>query len=548
MQTSTEEFAHWLEEEESNRFEFKEAKTNYHFDELVKYCAAIANEGGGKVIFGVTDKRPRRVVGSHAFESVERTKQGLIERLHLRFEVEELAHPDGRVVIVHVPPRPLGVPVQYQGAYWMRSGDALAPMLPDMLRRIFDETGPDFSVEICAGATLADLDTVAIEDFRQRWTRQSGNQNLGGLSPEQLLADAELLVEGKLTYAALILLGTHQALGRNLAQAEVIFEYRSNEAALPAQQRVEFRKGFFAYYDELWRIINSRNDLQSYQDGLFRWEIPTFDEQVVREAILNAVGHRDYRLGGSVFIRQFPRHMEVVSPGGLPSGITTENILDRQNPRNRRIAEAFSRCGLIERSGQGINRMFEQSVKQSKPLPEFSGSDDYQVRLVLHGEVQDAAFVRFLEKLGQDRVQSFGTYDFVVLDYVRRERPIPEDLKERAGRLVDLGVIERVGRGRGARYLLSRALYAAMGATGAYTRKRGLDHETNKALLLKHLEGSRDRGCPLSELQQVLPSLSARQVRGLLQELRNERKVEVKGQRRWAKWFPRRHWAKWFRA
>jgi len=250
-----------------------------------------------------------------------------------------------------------------------------------------------------------------------------------------------------------------------------------------------------------------------------------------------------------VFIRQFPRHMEIVSPGGFPSGITTENILDRQNPRNRRIAEAFSRCGLIERSGQGINRMFEQSVKQSKPLPEFSGSDDYQIRLVLHGEVQDAAFVRFLEKLGQERLQSFGTYDFLVLDRIRRDRPIPEEaLRERADRLLDLGVIERVGRGRGARYLLSRALYAAMGATGAYTRKRGLDHETNKALLLKHLEQSRDRGCPLSELQQVLPSHSARQVRGLLQELRNERKVELKGQRRWARWFPRRHWAKWFRA
>ena len=237
--------------------------------------------------------------------------------------------------------------------------------------------------------------------------------------------------------------------------------------------------------------------------------------------------------------------MEIVSPGGFPPGITPDNILERQNPRNRRIAEAFSRCGLIERSGQGINRMVEQNVKQSKPLPDFSGSDDYQVRLVLRGDVQDPAFVRFLEKLGGERIQSFGTYDFLVLDYVRRERPIPDAYSERVEPLLDLGVIERVGRGRGARYLLSRALYAAMGATGAYTRKRGLDHETNKALLLKHLEGSRDKGCPLSELQQVLPSLSSRQVRRLLQELRDERKAEVKGQRRWARWFPKRRWAKW---
>jgi ATP-dependent DNA helicase RecG len=271
MKTSAEAFTRWLDAEEGGRLEFKQARANFHFDTLVKYCAAIANEGGGEIILGVTDKRPRRVVGSQAFESVERTKQGLIERLRLRFDVEEYAHPEGRVLIVHVPARPLGVPVSYEGAYWMRSGDSLAPMSADMLRRIFEETGPDFSAEICGDATVADLDATAIEDFRARWLRHSGSSALAGLAPEQLLADAELLVGGKLTYAALILFGTRHALGRYLAQAEVIFEYRSSEASLPAQQRVEYRQGFFAYYDELWRLINARNDLQSSQNrgGVF---------------------------------------------------------------------------------------------------------------------------------------------------------------------------------------------------------------------------------------------------------------------------------------
>jgi ATP-dependent DNA helicase RecG len=537
MATGPDELKAWLGAEEGARFEFKEAKTNFHFDRLVQYATAIANEGGGKIVLGVTDSRPRKVVGTKAFVTAERTKQGLIDRLRLRFEVEEMSHPHGRVVIVHVPARPLGMPVHDHGTYWMRSGDSLVPMAPDMLKRIFEETGPDFSAEVCAGATLADLDPRAIEDFRQRWMRHSGNAALAGLPVEQILSDAELLVGGRVTYAALILLGSPAALGKRLAQAEVIFEYRSSDAGLPAQQRVEYRQGFFAYYEDLWRSVNSRNDRQSYQDGLFRMEIPTFDEQVIREAILNAVSHRDYRLGGSVFVRQFPRRMEIVSPGGLPAGITPENILDRQSPRNRRIAEAFARCGLIERSGQGINRMFEQSIKQSKPLPDFSGSDEYQVSLVIRGDVQDVAFVRFLERLGAERLASFGTHDFLVLDFVRNERRVPEHLRERLDRLVEFGVIERLGRGRGARLMLSKSLYAAIGATGAYTRKRGLDHETNKALLLKHLKDGRGKGSPLSELQQVLPALSARRVQRLMDELRQEKKVRLEGRRRWARWF-----------
>ena len=98
-------------------------------------------------------------------------------------------------------------------------------------------------------------------------------------------------------------------------------------------------------------------------------DLPTFAEVPVREALLNAVAHRDYRLGGSIFVRQFSKRLEVISPGGLPPGITPENIIDQQNPRNRRLAEALARCGLIERSGQGLNLMVESAVRQGKPCP-----------------------------------------------------------------------------------------------------------------------------------------------------------------------------------
>lgn len=536
--TTPAEFQTYLDASEGAHFEFKQAKSSFEFEDLVEYCVAIANEGGGKIILGVSDKKPRRVVGTAAFPEPQRTEKGLFDRLHHRIEVEEFAHPDGRVLIVHVPGRLPGTVWQYKGCRWMRSGDALVPMSDDMLRTIYAETGPDFSAEICAKATMADLDPAAIEHFRNLWQKKSPQLSLAGLAPAQLLTDAELIGAGGVTYAALILLGLREALGRLLGQAEVIFEYRSTEAPGPAQERREFRQGFLPVLDTLWELINRRNDLQHFQDGLYVWDVPTFNEAAVREGILNAVSHRDYRHGGSVFVRQYPRRIETVSPGGFPPGITATNVLWQQLPRNRRIAEVLGKCGLVERAGQGFDRMYRECIRQGKSLPDFSRTDAHFVWLTLHGEIQDPNFLRFLEKVGQERVATFTTQDFLVLDLVHREQSIPPDLRPQLAQLIEAGVVESVGRGRGTRYLLSRQFYQFIDRKGVYTRKRGLDRETNKALLLKHIVDNGPAGSPLSELRQVLPGLSESAIQRLLDELRVEKRIELRGKRRWARWFP----------
>ena len=342
--TTREQLQEWLNAPEGRRLEFKEAKQNYHFEKLVDYCVALANEGGGKIILGVTDRRPRKIVGTSAFDEPGRTEAALHDRLSHRIPLEELQTDEGRVLVVHVPARLPGTAWHHNGRYLKRAGDELTPMDASELRGIFAETGPDFSAEACPGATLGDLDSEAVADFRVRGAKKTQDGRRLTWSVEEALANAELLVDGKITYAALILFGTRAALGRHLAQAEIVFEYRSTEASGPAADREEFRAGFFRYHDALWSKVNLRNDRQSYQDGLFRVELPTFDEVAVREALLNAVAHRDYRHGGSVFVRQFPRRLEVVSPGGFPPGITPENVLDQQNPRNRRLSEALAKC------------------------------------------------------------------------------------------------------------------------------------------------------------------------------------------------------------
>lgn len=536
--TTREELQKILDSPEGTRIEFKAASGNFSFDELVKYCVALANEGGGTVVLGVTDPRPRRVVGTKAFAEPGRTEAGLFERLGHRVRIEESRHDGQRVLLVHVPPRLPGTAWHYEGAFWMRVGDALVPMSDEQLRRIHDETGPDFSAEICPDARLQDLDPDAIELLRRLWQRKIPGQDITSRPSERVLADAELLVGRRLTYAALILLATREALGRHLAQAEIVFEYRSGEEPGPAADRREFRRGFLSVLDELWQAINLRNDLQHFQQGLFVWDVPTCDERTVREAVLNAASHRDYRHSSSIFVRQYPRRIEIVSPGGFPAGIDEQNLLWEQNPRNRRVAEVLGKCGLVERAGQGFDLIYRSCIRQGKRLPDFSRTSGHAVWVTLHGEIQDPEFLRYLEEIGHERMAAFSTEDFLAIDLIHREQRVPPHLAPRVQVLLEHGVIERVGRGRGTRYLLSRRFYRFLGRAGAYTRRKGLDRETNKSLLLRHIEDSTATGATLGELQEVLPGLSRYQVQTLLRELKRVGRVEVRGATKGARWFP----------
>ena len=536
--TTHAELLSWLAEPEGARFEFKEAKQRYDFEKLVEYCVALANEGGGKILLGVSDKRPRNVVGSSAFQEPGRTEAGLHQRLGHRIPIEEVQIDGRRVLIVHVPSRLPGTPWQIDGRYLKRAGDELTAILADELRAILDEVGPDFSAQVCPRASVQDLSHDAIAIFRDRWARRTGDERRVTWTDERTLADAELTVDGLPTYASLILFGTRAALGRHLAQAEVVFEYRASEASGPAADRVEYREGFFLWSEALWTKINLRNDKQSYQDGLFRVELPTFDEVSVREALLNAVAHRDYRMGGSVFVRQYERRLEIVSPGGLPNGVTPDNILDQQFPRNRRLAEALAKCGLIERSGQGMNLMYESAIKQGKALPSLAGTTADLVRLTISGTLNSPEFVRYIEQLGAERTRAFSTHDFLVLDLLRRGEEVPANLRSAISGLVAVGAIESVGRGRGTRFILAKSLYAALNGKGTYTRQKGLDRNTNKALLLKHIRDNASAGAQMEEFRQVLPALTRGQVRALLRELQGDQLAHTVGATRAARWFP----------
>ena len=137
--------------------------------------------------------------------------------------------------------------------------------------------------------------------------------------------------------------------------------------------------------------------------------------------------------------------------------------------------------------------------------------------------------------VSKERSVAFSTQDFLILDLIHREQKLAERLKPRVMELLEQGVVERVARGK---FVLSRKFYSFVGQKGVYTRKRGLDRETNKALLLKHIQENVGVGSPMQELLEVLPSLSRGQIKTLLQELKDDGKAHSEGERKGARWFP----------
>ena len=180
--------------------------------------------------------------------------------------------------------------------------------------------------------------------------------------------------------------------------------------------------------------------------------------------------------------------------------------------------------------------MFEQCARESKLPPDFTETDDYQVFLTLNGKVRNPQFLKFLEKIGLEQQVSFDSTDFILFDLINREQKLPQWAKQRTPALVKRGVIEKVGR----KLILSRKFYAFADRKGVYTRKRGLDRETNKHLLLKHIGDNQKTGSRLKELMDVLPSLSRNQVQTLLREIKRDNLVYCLGRTNAGRWYPRK--------
>jgi len=524
-----------LQNTESAVLEFKESRTNFSNKDRSDYCAAIANMGGGKLLLGISNDK--KVVGTSVYQgTINRVPQQIYQDIGITVVIEEVQHPNGRVVIFDIPPRPVGQRVRSNGnyVYPIRRGESLGEMDDDATREILNEVQPDFSSSIVEQLMLSDLDQRAIENFIKQRVEKTGNTGLRSTSLEQILKDAELMRGKRLTIACLLLLGKAEKLTEFLPQAEIIYEWRNDPNQIHHDFRISWRVPYFIIYDDIWNTINARNIRIPYQVGFIQQEVMAFDEKACREAVNNAVAHRVYSISGrSIMIYASPYSFTVVSPGGFPNRITPETVLTAPPYwRNRLIAEAFERTKLVERSGQGIDNIFEISIRQGKGSPNFNGTDENTVKINICAKVQDVQFVKFLEKVANERQIIFSFDEIYELEKLRVQKQLSA-LKHKE-KFLSLGIIEKIGKTSGTKYILSHKYYSYKEKPGVYTRIRGLTREHKKELVLEHLR--REGKGIKKDFIEAFPDLKVSDISNLLQELKYEGKIERVGSDRGGYW------------
>jgi len=354
----------------------------------------------------------------------------------------------------------------------MRVGEELKPMSDEMMFSILQEHEPDFSAEICKGITIKDLDPEAIRIMKQKYSVKQQNPDFLTLSDEQVLSDLNLIKNKKVTYAALILVGKEQVIKDFLPQASVILEFRKTESLVPYTNRQEYRQPFYKMIDLLWHDIDLRNDKIDVNENSYIFNIPYFNEEVIREAINNAIAHRDYRRNSETVIKQYPQKMEIMNAGGFPLGVTIENLLRVQStPRNRLLADVLSKTGIVERSGQGVDKIYRNTLSEGKDAPDYSKSDSFRVELHISAVIKDKAFAMFLNSEQRDlpEEEKLSVFDVIALNAIREgdsSTVSKEELKE----LMKRGIIEKHGKTRGIYYTLSKSYYEFCGKEGEYSQ------------------------------------------------------------------------------
>lgn len=429
---------------------------------ILGYVVALANANGGYLVMGMEDSYPHKVVGTRQSEnSLGQLENDIYKALQIPVSAYELFDEQNkRVVVVDVPRHPVGKALRFEDVPLWRSGEELIPMPDKVLFAILQETDPDYSQAICNGVTIDDLDKEAIDILKEKYARKQNNPTFISLPNHQALSDLKLIVGDKVTNAAVLLVGKEDIIQKYFPQAKVQLEFRSTEGQERFDKRLSFGTPFYILIDQLWKAINDRNGSVPVQEGAYLFDIPFFNEEVIREVVNNAFAHRDYRLASEIVIKQYPTKLSVISPGGFPLGVTLENILTvSSTPRNRLLADVLAMTGIVERSGQGMDVIFRLTLSEGKQKPDYRLTDDYQVTAILSATVKDPGFALFIKTIQQELPENQKLSVFDVLTFCDiREGLQPKD-KEIAKKLFSMGYLEKRGKTSAIKFILPRRYY-----------------------------------------------------------------------------------------
>jgi ATP-dependent DNA helicase RecG len=496
---------------ESQQLEFKPwqgAKDDLKV--AVEYVACFANAEGGVVVFGVADKvrgRAQAIHGAVGYD-LDAWRRGIFERTspHVSAEVEELPVPEGtgRLLLVRTPK---GVNPPYgtsQGLFKHRVGKNCMPLHPsEFLRRQVETAAVDWSGMPAQDVVLGDLDRLEIERARAMLRSKNPSSALLNLSEQEFLAGLEAIRDGRVTHTGLLLFAKPEVLARACPQAQFHYVHQANETAVTRND--VWREPLLLLIERMEQVFSGpANPEQEVSLGFFKLRIPDFPLDAVREAVLNALSHRDYAHPGEILLRHTPQELLITSPGGFIGGITPQNVL-RHEPisRNRTLANAFVKLRLVESAGVGRKRIFRETLRYGKRLPRYeSSSSAVTLRLFNSGaSPQLAALVSRLDAQHQnvgldtlllldafrDRTYLDAAEAALVLQLSREEARMELDALSQP----PLSLIERKGHTLSATYYLAKGIAKELKGKAAYTKSKGLNPVRYAEMVREYLRDHR---------------------------------------------------------
>lgn len=503
---------------------------------ILGYVTALCNEKGGSLVIGMEDKYPHKVVGTRQNEnSTGELEANIYRDTGIRPKIYELyedeAEKKGRVLVIDVPPRPAGTVFKFEDVPLMRVGEELKPMSDEVYLSIIQENEPDFSQQICRDATLDDLDPDALSVLKEKYAKKQNNPIFLTLSNRQILSDLQLITDEGITNAAVILLGKEDFIKRVYPQASVMLEYRHSESQITFDNRISYSQPFFIMIDKLWHDIDLRNGKFQIKEGPYIFDVPYFNEEVIRESINNAITHRDYTRHSETVIKQYPQKLIVTNAGGFPHGVTIDNLLTvPSTPRNRLLADVLSKTGIVERSGQGVDKIFYRTLSEGKEAPDYSGSDAFNVELILSAIIQDKAFALFIESVQQNLAEDnkLSVFEIVVLDKIRRNEKTTALDKAVIKQLMDRNLIEKRGKTNGIHYILCWSYYEFTGNTAEYSKKSDWNTSQVTSIIIPFL--TKYNKAKMGDFVKLLDGhLTRRQVRVYIQHMVDQNILTASG-------------------
>jgi len=547
-----------IEHGETLDVEFKgEERHPVNDRELVESVVCLANRPGdspGWLLVGVEDDG--RITGARS-----RPDGGKIDPRHVQALIANQTRPsltatvmlvtlESRdVLVIQVPPSrfPVGTA---RGQYLRRAmghrgePECIPYHFHEMQARQTAQGVQDYSALAVPQATWDDLDPLEFDRFRRsiRESRGRGDEALLQLSNEELakaLGAIDVNHERHVVrMLGLLIFGHEESLRRCLPTHEAAFQVVSGT-------RVEvndfFRWPLLRTMEELLSRFRARNREQELMVGLLRVGVPDYPERAFREALANALIHRDYSQLGAVHVQLHHEHIEISNPGGFPEGVRLDNLLvTPPRPRNLLLADAFKRAGIVERTARGIDTIFYEQLRSGRPAPSYERSTETGVVLVLQGGEASLEFVRLVVE--ENRANRLLLLDEVLLlNGLRQERSLltsraaqmiqkPEpEARAVLQRLVEAGLVEARGERKARTYHLSSAAYRRLGQKAEYIRQRGFEPLQQEQMILQFVD---KHGRITRREAAGLCMLSSAQARYILSVMVREKQLERQGEKR----------------